>query len=55
MRSVVAKAYDGVVKEGKMVLFRSYKKEYATENKSGILSMLKMRSMLFCSFWTIPG
>jgi ADP-L-glycero-D-manno-heptose 6-epimerase len=29
MRSVVAKAYDRVAKEGKMVLFKSYKKEYA--------------------------
>ncbi len=28
MRSVVAKAYDGVVSEGKMRLFKSYKKEY---------------------------
>lgn len=28
MRSVVAKAYDGVVGEGKMRLFKSYKKEY---------------------------
>lgn len=29
MRSVIAKAYDRVVTEGKMVLFKSYKKEYA--------------------------
>ncbi|MBI3602227.1 MAG: ADP-glyceromanno-heptose 6-epimerase [Candidatus Omnitrophica bacterium] len=28
MRSVIAKAYDGVVSEGKMRLFKSYKKEY---------------------------
>ncbi|MBF0490870.1 MAG: ADP-glyceromanno-heptose 6-epimerase [Candidatus Omnitrophica bacterium] len=28
MRSVVAKAYDGVVSEGKMKLFKSYKAEY---------------------------
>ena len=28
MRSLVAKAYDGVVIEGKMKLFKSYKKEY---------------------------
>ena len=28
MRSVVAKAYDGVVSEGKMRLFKSYKPEY---------------------------
>lgn len=29
MRSVIAKAYPGIVKDGKMVLFKSYKKEYA--------------------------
>ena len=29
MRSVIAKSYDRVVREGKMSLFKSYKKEYA--------------------------
>jgi len=29
MRSVIAKAYDRVVKEGKMVLFKSYRADYA--------------------------
>ncbi len=29
MRSVIAKSYDRVVKEGKMALFKSYKNEYA--------------------------
>jgi len=29
MRSIVAKAYEGVVKEGKMFLFKSYREDYA--------------------------
>ncbi len=29
MRSVIAKAYEGVVREGKMALFKSYRPEYA--------------------------
>jgi ADP-L-glycero-D-manno-heptose 6-epimerase len=55
MRSVVAKAYPQAVKEGKMTLFKSYKKEYADGEQKRDFVYIKDAVDIVMYFFDNPG